>query len=267
MNSFPRVIGFALAGVASALLAGCGTGKDGTPAFYQVLKKPSPGGFWEGRSAKGWLLKGVITESGETLLLVVDDGSQYYGSISAPETTDLTAASVSGTAEGYDGNGNYLGTATMSGTLNVRVSLSGTGFDEFEGTDSANLKYDRQLYERKSSLDTISGSFTDVVTQDVLTVNKDGTATMLDSTTGCIASSTVTITDGRYNVYDVSGTYGACPPANSAYEGLKFSGVAWLDNTAGNDQPEKLVVAIHSLPTTAVPLDTALVIGFTRNAS
>jgi hypothetical protein len=101
------------------------------------------------------------------------------------------------------------------------------------------LAYDA-LYDRDSSLATISGSFSGP-SGTVVTVDADGSIFSQDATTGCVVNGKASIIDAAYNMYRVQYTYGNCTGDLAALNGLTFAGLAALDNSV---TPEQAIIAV-----------------------
>jgi hypothetical protein len=247
MNKVSGLSGWA---AACALLAssGCGGGDGGG---FQAQPPPpanaAVGGIWQGRLASGPNVLGLVSEAGDFHFLA-SDGVQYFGTVSA------STNAVSGNFTGYTAfgttfqDGTTRGTGTLTGTVQERSSLTGsTTFTTSAGTnatDSITLTYSA-LYERDSSLQTAAGTFRDVVTGDILSIDSNGVAFMQNpSSTGCVVNGTVSIIDPQFNVYRVQYTYGNCQGQYTVLTGATFTGLATLDDTV---TPEQLIVGAQGL--------------------
>lgn len=234
-------------------LVGCGGGggsSNAPPPPPPV--NASAGGIWEGTTSDGAQILGLVTESGEFHFLQ-DDGVQYFGTVVTSQ--NAVSANFTGVTEfGADfPYGSTSGTGTLTGTVQERMSLSGTSnFRSALGNSKVStvtLTY-TALYERDSSLATIAGNFTEVGTGDVMSINASGVAFMQYPGSGCVINGTVAIIDGRFNAYRVQYTYSSCQGQNAVLNGATFRGLAELDNTAA---PEQLVVgATGTVGTTGV---------------
>jgi hypothetical protein len=222
------------------LLAGCGgggaslgTGSNGATA----------GGIWRGtESVSGLGVVGIVNESGN-FTFVRSDGVQYIG------TATVSGTSVTANVEGIVplgftfADGSHHGTGTISGTIQARQALdASTKFTTDLGnasTGTLNLTFDA-LYNLASSLNTISGNYTNTANNVVVTVGTNGSIFSQDSTSGCVLNGTVSIINASYNAYNVTFDYASCTGQFSRLNGISFTGMAMLDNTA---TPEQIVVA------------------------
>jgi hypothetical protein len=103
------------------------------------------------------------------------------------------------------------------------------------------LTYDA-LYDRDSSLATISGNFQEP-NGTVVSVDASGNIFGQDATTGCVVNGRASIIDSRYNAYRIQYTYGSCTGQLAVLNGVTFKGLGTLDNTAA---PEQAIIAVTS---------------------
>jgi hypothetical protein len=221
-----------IACTAALLFSACGGGGDSIHIGGMTINV-SPGGIWTGtESSTGLSVTGIVDETGE-FHFIRSDGTQYVG------TATTTGTAISATFDGYTpfettfADGSTHGTGTLSGTINERASISiSTQFRTDKGTissDSLSLTFD-SLYNFASSLATISGTYTDPKSGDVISVTGAGDVTWQDASTGCVGNGTISIINGNYNAYRVAFTYGNCTGGAAALNGVQFSGLVTLDN-------------------------------------
>jgi hypothetical protein len=182
---------------------------------------------------------GLIDESGE-FHFIQSDNVQYVGNASTSGT------SVSANFDGFTqfgsqfADGSTHGTGSVSGTIAERSSMSlSTQFKTDAGaSNSGTLKmtFDT-LYNRASSLSTISGNFADG--SDTITISSDGSIFEQDPNTGCVVNGTVSIINASYNAYRVQYSFANCIGQYAVLNGLQFSGLGTLDNT---QTPEHAIV-------------------------
>jgi hypothetical protein len=224
------------------VLAGCGGGS--TVGNNTGPNSASPGGIWRGtESVSGLQVTGLVDESGNFHFLRAD-GVQYVG------TASVSGTSLSASVEGFVPlgftfpDGSSHGTGTISGTLDTRKSLSAnTQFktdNNNTSTGTLNLTFDT-LYNRASSLTTLSGNFTNASNQAVVTVNSNGSLFSQDAASGCVLNGTASIINATYNAYKVQFDYANCIGQASALNGVQFSGLAMLDNSV---VPERIVIGV-----------------------
>ncbi len=80
-----------------------------------------------------------------------------------------------------------------------------------------------------------------------MTIDTAGAVSSVDPVTSCVITGTVAVVDPLYNAYDVSYTYASCVPPADVLNGLTFTGIATLDNTAA---PESLIAGVTANDTT-----------------
>lgn len=231
----------ALALAAAVLLGACGGGGgDSASPNPPAPQNASLGGIWEGTTSTGSQVLGLIAETGEFHFLQ-DDGIQYFGTASTSQN------SVSGTFTGVTElgtaflDGSTSGTGTLSGTVQARASLTGsTSFRTAGGSQSSatvNLTYNT-LYERDSSLATVSGNFREVGGTDIASITSTGDVFLQEPSTGCTINGKLSIVDARYNAYRVEYTFASCQGQYAVLNGATFRGLATLNNTTS---PEQLI--------------------------
>lgn len=224
------------------LLAGCGGGGSGL-GNSTGANNATAGGIWRGsESVSGLGVVGIVNESGN-FTFVRADGVQYIG------TATISGTSVTANVEGIVplgftfADGSHHGTGTISGTIQARQALdASTKFTTDLGnasTGTLNLTFDA-LYNLASSLNTISGNYTNTANNVVVTVGTNGSIFSQDSTSGCVLNGTVSIINASYNAYNVTFDYASCTGQFSSLNGISFTGMAMLDNTV---TPEQIVVA------------------------
>jgi hypothetical protein len=250
---FKRLKTFAAAGVAS-LLASCGGGStlggsttgSGTSGGGGggSTSNATPGGIWRGTdSVSGLQVTGLVDESGNFHFLR-GDGVQYVG------TTVVTGTSLTANFDGIVpvgftfADGSHHGTGTISATIQARKTISATTtFKTDSGNSSTgtlDLTFDG-LYDRASSLTTLSGNFTNAANNAVLTVGTDGTLFSQDAASGCVLNGSASLINATYNLYKVQFDYASCAGQNSVLNGVQLTGVATLDNTV---VPERIVAGV-----------------------
>jgi hypothetical protein len=226
-------------------LAACGGGSSssgGTPT--PPLANASLGGVWRGTdSVSGLQVLGLASEAGEFYLLR-SDGVRYVG------TASITGNSLSATFDGFTPPGKAWpdgathGTGSVSGTVQGRSSLTATSqFRTDAGTQSngtLNLNFDA-LYNRASSLATISGNFSDPSSGTVVTVGSNGSVFSQNPANGCVLNGTVSIINASYNAYRLQLSYASCQGQAAVLNGVQFNGLATLDNTVS---PERAVIGV-----------------------
>jgi hypothetical protein len=235
-----RMTNVLIAAAALSLLAGCG---GSTVGNNPGSTNATPGGIWRGNeSVSGLQVVGLVDENGN-FNFVRADGVQYVGGATVSGTS--LKANVEGIVpRGYqfpDGSGH--GTGTISGTIQARQSLAAnTSFKTDAGntsTGTLNLTFDA-VYNRTSSLTTLSGNFTVAGTSVVVTVGSNGSLFSQDPASGCVLNGNASIINATYNLYKIQFDYASCVGQAAAFNGVQFSGMATLDSTAS---PEQIIMA------------------------
>jgi len=232
-----------MAAGALVLLAGCGGGGDSGSALGggPIQTNATPGGIWRGNeSVSGLQVIGIADEKGN-FNFVRADGVQYVGAAIVNGTS--LSANVSGIVPlGFVfADGSAHGTGTLSGTIQARQSISTvTSFKTDFGsvsTGTLNLTFDG-LYDRTSSLTTLSGNFkvASSNTNVVVTVSSNGTLFAQDPASGCVLNGTASVLNANYNAYGVQFDYANCTGAAAPLNGVQFNGLATLDNTVSPEQ-------------------------------
>jgi hypothetical protein len=225
---------------ASLLLAGCGGGNS-TVGGGPVNQDGTPGGIWRGNeSVSGLQVIGLVDESGN-FNFVRGDGVQYVGAASV-NGGSLTASLEGIVPLGFVfADGSHHGTGTLTATLQARKAINATTKFQTDlgaaSTGTLNLTFDA-LYNRASSLQTLSGNFVSPGNNVVLTVSSNGSLFSQDAASGCVLNGTVSVINAKYNAYQVRFDYANCAGQASALNGVQFTGLATLDNTV---VPERII--------------------------
>jgi len=230
---------------AAFLLASCGGGTigSGTNAGGGG-SNAAPGGIWRGNdSVSGLQVTGLVDESGNFHFLR-GDGVQYVGA------TVVTGTSLTANFDGFVpvgfvfADGSHHGTGSLTATIQARQTIgASTKFQTDLGaasTGTLNLTFDA-VYNRASSLMTLSGNFTNASGSAVLTVGSDGTLFSQDATSGCVLNGSASLINASYNLYKIQFDYASCVGQNSVLNGVLLTGVATLDNTV---LPERIIAGV-----------------------
>ena len=225
------------------VLTGCGGGNT-VGGGGTSPNNGTPGGIWHGNeSVSGLQVTGIVDESGN-FNFVRGDGVQYVG-LAAVSGQSLTANVEGIVPLGFVfADGSAHGTGTITGTLQARQTINtSTKFTTDFGavsTGTLNLTFDA-LYNRPSSLTTLSGNFTNTANSVVVTVSSNGALFSQDSVSGCVLNGTASVINATYNAYRVTFDYANCVGQASALNGVQFSGLATLDNTV---VPERIIAGV-----------------------
>ena len=217
-------------------------------------------GIWSGTdSASGEQLTGLINANGLADFMR-SDGVQFIGTAQTSGTT-LDIALDGYTQYGYEfSDGSTFGTGTFSGTFSSGSTISGslqfTTEDNSTLTSTWSLTFD-SLYNTASSLETISGTYTDdiaAVSDGVdplsgssVTISSSGALYAQGSTDGCVANGTITVTNASYDLYQVSYTFANCAGSYAVLNDVQFTGLVELNTRAS---PEAMIIAATGEATT-----------------
>jgi len=234
-----------------ALSAACGGGGGGGGGVSTpVVRNAAVGGIWEGTatiSGQGVsALIGLVAEDGRAHF-IQDDGVQYWGTVRSSGNT--ITASFDGAVEIGDSfiDGSTSGTGSLNGTIQERSTITATvAFTTARGTRSSStisLRYNA-LYERDSSLATVSGNYTDAFApgSDIVNVSSSGVLFGQSLGASCVINGAVTVINPAYNAYEIQYSYANCTGVDSVLNGATFSGIATLDNT---ENPEVAIAGLQ----------------------
>jgi hypothetical protein len=213
-------------------LLSCGGGGGGSaPNTSPPVSNASASGIWNGSfyssvTNRTDIVSGICTENDEIRLFSAAWGGQNAG------TCNVSGSSISGTLTAYAPwgyvfvDGSKIGTVTLNGTVNTKVSISGT----YSGTGDNGtflVAYD-SVYQRPSSLSLLTGNWLHSSSQlgtIYMAIDANGEITGLTSG-GCFYSGTVSIINPSYNAYRISINISSCGALNGNNNGL-----AILDDT------------------------------------
>lgn len=222
----------------------------------------SAAGIWTGTdSATNLELTGYIGANGQADF-IRSDGVQFVGTAQVSGTT-LNIALNGYTQYGYSfSDGAVFGTGSFSGTFASGSTLSGsvdfTTADDTSIDSSWSLTFDA-LYNTASSLDTVSGTYTDnlaavtdgldPLSQASLTISSSGVLFAQASVNDCVANGTVTVVSASADLYQVSYTLANCTGSSAVLNGVSFSGLAELNAGAS---PAALILAVTGASSSGV---------------
>ena len=233
---------FALASL--FVLSACGGGGDssGTPP----ATPSAAAGIWLGTFTSDVThitssATGLVADTDSARFGLPDTLAQYSGVL------NVNGNSFSTTATAYAPHGSTLldgsevGTVTISGTFTPKGTMSGT----YSGAGDAGtftLTYNGSLYERRSSLPSVSGLWKGKILDftNFISINNDG-AIVGVNTTGCTYGGHVSVIDPLFNIYSVHLDIDTCGSNNGTYDGL----AALSDTSDTNDT----FITIMSSPT------------------
>lgn len=195
-------------------LTSCGGGGDG--GGDESSASVSANGFWEGsftEDGEGTFHVEGLLYNGRIIAVSESAGVVYDGSYT------LSGNNLSGNLTVYRISGSVIGTATISGTVTEKSSISASFSTSVGSKGTISLSFN-SLYNRDSSLSLIAG-FWDSTIGAALTIviENDGTFFGQDSD-GCVLSGEISILDAEYNLYDVNLSVASCGVSNGSYDGF-----------------------------------------------
>jgi hypothetical protein len=213
------VAGLSLAGCKGTLGAGSGTDATAT-------------GIWSGTDSASGLGVTAYVDASERATFIRDDGVQFVG------TLQISGDTLSATLQGYSGfggafgDGSTYGAGSLNGTVTTGTTLSATlnfttqGGSPIAGTWSLSFN---TLSNSGASLGAISANYTDTVTGTVISIAGNGVMTGQNGANGCVLNGAVSISNARYDVYEVAYNYQNCTGTYAALNGVQFTGLAALN--------------------------------------
>lgn len=233
-----------LFGVASLafLIASCGGGGGGGSSggggtTTPPVQNASPGGIYTGRDPiTGFPVFAVVAEDGRTQV-VVDDGfpfTQYWGTLS------VSGNNINSSTFQVADNSTYYGTATVTGTVAARSSLSlNVSFTPAAGcpattcgtarSASGSLTFDT-IYNRGGALSRVVGNWRDTATGQVYNINSTGVVFQQDAVTGCVINGQVSTINTQYNAYAATYTFQSCRIPYTQLNGTTATGLIVVDD-------------------------------------
>ena len=223
----------------------CSFNPSSTIAVIADPANASVGGIWFGSNSEGDQIVALITETGRFHMLD-QDGFQGSGILSVTSANELSAdfQTVPPIGVRFADNSGFAD-CSISGSFAERSTLDASvACTTSIGTESSvtiNIDY-QAIYELGSSLDMVTGTWTDSSDPgaDVVNVDATGMITGQDGgASGCVYSGQVTLIDPNYNAYKIEWTYASCN-GDSELDGAAFSGLGAIDNTVS---PTEFVLA------------------------
>lgn len=223
----------------------CSVNPSSTTAIIADPTNASVGGIWFGTDSEGDQIIALITETGRFHLLD-EFGFQGSGILTVSSANELSADFQTVPPIGVRfADDSFFADCSISGSFAERLTLDAsvacTTSQGAESSVTMNLNY-QAIYQLGSSLDMLTGTWTDSSAPgaDVVNVDATGMITGQDGgASGCVYSGQVTLIDPNYNVYDIEWTYSSCN-GDSELDGATFSGLGAIDNTVS---PTEFVLA------------------------
>jgi hypothetical protein len=208
-------------------------------------------GLWGGTDADSGDTLNVLISSTNQMVVIRSDGVQFAGLIEV--SGDTIVAAIDGYANfgtSFSDSSVY-GIGTLNGTVVPSASIAATiGFTTNGDTSvpgSWNLT-PGSLTKIGSSLATVAGSFTDATTGATVTITASGTITSTNPATGCVLDGTIGTNDASIDVYQVAYKLENCTGDYAALNGITYTGLGYVDNTAS---PLKLTYAVSGSASSA----------------
>ena len=244
------------------LVSACGGSNTSSPTATNsspVVNNQSVGGIWD---TKYTVTTGPNTGDVITgIAIATENGEFFFGSVNDNNgcaeiglgQASVSGSSVSGTLDWglvqfttnsgvatncVDPDGSTYGTATITGTVAQRSSLTVTDTDTtsngtVEPVLTTTWTYSA-LYSETPSLNTIAGNWT--FGSDTININSSGAIFEQDPNTGCVVNGQVAIPDASYNAYTFSISYSNCTGSDSVFNGSTATGVVYVDDTVTPNQ-------------------------------
>ena len=219
----------------------------------------SAGGIWVGellaeingrpetRSSR--FVRALVTETGRFIWILDEPGEQIVGDFDVAGTALKSSFGLMWWEYPYwitQSADNWGLLMQLDGTVDERASLTGTfqsmqGSSEYVGTFS--LVYD-ELYERDSSLATLSGIYTG--TGDSLTIDATGALFYQSSVTDCVGNGSASLLYPAFNLYSLKITLKSCRGNDAARNGMSYTGLAYLADSGTGASSDVLELAMSA---------------------
>ena len=198
---------------------------------------PSPGGIYTGTmtlasTGATYAVMGAIDEAGAFQLINTTTSAQYSGSLTVKQSKstsiDSNSTSTTGTFYTFDPTGAVATTATLSGTVVGRTTITASYTLASGDTGTLNLTYSTQ-YATPVSLATAAGSYQWTSTRNggisKLVFGSDGA---LGGTTeyGCTFTGTAAVIDSKYDLFSLTITPASSTACGSS-AGTTLTGLAY----------------------------------------
>ena len=233
--------------------------QSGTRSPSTTPANASPAGIWSGvDSASGMQMIGVIDAGGQADFFL-SNGEQFVG------TAQVAGTALAISLEGYPqfgaqfSDGSTYGVGTFNGTLASGSAINGT----LSFTTSANTAITSSwsltfssLYGMAETLASVAATYADSAHSvsaglDPLdgasvTISSNGTVFAQGAASGCVLNGTLAATASGVNLFAVTYSYASCTGTYFSLNGLKFSGLAYVNSA---DSPAQFVIAVAAQST------------------
>ena len=242
-----RRIGAPLAFTALTALGSCHSSDNGSGSG----STQSAAGVWLGTDATSGLdITGIIAASGDATFIRAD-GVQFDGDVQLSGSTLAAAVSGYTNFNGTFTDGSTYGLGTVNATVAPQSTLDGSlSFTTHGGSaisGSWQLAY-ASYATSGASLTAVAATYTDTVSGASLTINSSGALTGSNPGNNCVLNGTLSAPSSSYNVYQVSYTLGNCAGTSAVLDGVKFTGLATLNNSIS---PHQLIIAVAGASSTS----------------
>jgi len=177
-----------------------------------------------------------------TVVIIDDDGRAYFlqddglmvwvkvTSSGSQITATLSVAPARGTSTKL-WDGSSRGTATVSGTVQARTSMSAlhTITSASGGQTTGTMSLNNVMsHGADSSLELVAGNYVVAFGEigGVLNITNQGDMFLQDPVSGCVVNGEIAILNSNFNVYDVRMLLSNCTGSHSILNGLTFGGLA-----------------------------------------
>jgi len=249
MHFLQRHSGRVTAALAVVLLSGCkGVDGIGGSSGSGGSTNQSATGVWSGNdSVSGLALTAFINSSGQAAF-IRSDGVLFSGTVqvSAGNLVSSVSGYVNFPATFTDGSnygiGTLNGSVTTGSSLTATLSFTTNGSTAISGDWSLSFE---NISNNSSSPATVSGNYTDTSTSQVLSINSNGVMSQQNASgttfSGCVLNGSISTGDSTHNVYEVSYTLANCAGSTQVLNGVKFTGLASLNNA---QSPAQLTIVV-----------------------
>ena len=215
-----------LAGLVCSMLLACGSGGGNST----VVPDEDANGIWAGLTTTPGLGTSetvALLNDGALIAINLTFGEFYKGAYT------IDGSDISASIRGFELNGPFGGTGTLSGTVVGEGTFKATVEASAGTTSDVDLIYETQLYERTISLADLESSCSGTVPGLAFSITIDASGNFVAvGSDGCIASGALSIPKTGRNMIagDISISGSSCT-VNGSYDGLGLL----ADNLVVND--------------------------------
>ena len=215
-----------LVGLACSMLLACGGSGGGNSAS---VPDEDANGIWSGLTSISGFTSETISLLNDGALIAINlDFDEFYKG-----TYSIDGDRISASIRGYELNGPFGGTGTLSGIVTSKGALKATVESSSGGTSDVDLVYETQVYERSISLADLAGSWAGSIPGLTFAITIDASGRLVASgSDGCIVSGDLRIPKADRNMIagNISVSGSACTVSGN-YDGLGLL----TDNATTND--------------------------------